>query len=150
MNRDNHAGKLSAIGWIAGFFDGEGYIGLWKRTDHRVGCKDTYRPSAVIANNDKKTIDYLSEQLTSFGIAHYIKHRPSRKENWRENWVVEINGFKRIKKFIEFIHEYCVTKKDQVTLVKEFIDRRSQCYKNVPYISRDHEIYEQLKLLKRT
>ena len=148
MNRDNHAGKLSTIGWIAGFFDGEGYIGLWKRTDHRVGYKDTYRPSVVIANTDKKTIDYLSEQLLSFGITSYIKYRPSKK-GWRESWVIEINGFKRLKKFIDFIEEYCITKKEQVSLVKEFINRRSALYKNVPYVERDHEIYEQLKLLKR-
>jgi LAGLIDADG-like domain len=147
MDRDNHAGKLSTIGWIAGFFDGEGYIGLWKRTDHRVNYKDTYRPSIVIANTDKKTIDYLSEQLISFGITNYIKYRPS-KNAWRESWVVEINGFKRIKKFIDFIEEYTVTKKEQVLLVKEFLERRMAVYKNVPYIERDHEIYEKLKLLK--
>jgi hypothetical protein len=147
MDRDNHAGKLSTIGWIAGFFDGEGYIGLWKRTDHRVGYKDTYRPSVVIANTDKKTIDYLSEQLLSFGITNHIKYRPSKK-SWRESWVVEINGFKRLKKFIDFIEEHCITKKEQVLLVKEFIERRMAVFKNVPYIERDHEIYEKLKLLK--
>ncbi len=149
MDRDNHAGKLSTIGWIAGFFDGEGYIGLWKRTDKRQPhYKDTYRPSVVIANTDKKTIDYLSEQLKSFNVTHYIKYRPSKK-GWRESWVVEVNGFERIKKFIDLISEYTVTKKEQVALVKEFLNRRSAVYKNVPYIERDHEIYEQLKLLKR-
>lgn len=148
MDRDNHAGKLSTIGWIAGFFDGEGYIGLWKRTDHRVGYKDTYRPSVVISNTDEKTITYLSEQLKLFQIAHYVKYRPSRK-TWRPSWVVEINGFERLKKFIDFIGEYSITKKGQIDLVKEFLDRRSAVHKNVPYIERDHEIYEQLKLLKR-
>lgn len=148
MDRDNHAGKLSIVGWIAGFFDGEGYIGLWKRTDHRINYKDTYRPSVVIANTDEKTIIYLSEQLKSLGIANYIKARPA-KNNWRRSWVVEINGFKRLGKFVDFIQDYTITKKEQVALVKEFIDRRSAVDKNVPYIARDHEIYEKLKLLKR-
>lgn len=148
MDRDNHAGKLSTKGWIIGFFDGEGYIGLWKRTDHRVGYKDTYRPSVVIANTDEKTINYLSEQLKEFGVPSYIKSRPG-KGNWRPYWTVEINGFERLKKFIAFIGNDSVTKKEQVLLVKEFIDRRSLGDKNVPYIAREHEIYEKLKLLKR-
>ena len=150
MDRDNHAGNLSTIGWIAGFFDGEGYIGLYKRTDHRVNYKDTYRPNVVFANTDEKTIVYLSEQLISFGVPNYIKTSKSKiHENWRQYWTVNITGFKRLKKFIDFIQDYTVTKKEQVVLIKEFLDRRSAVYKNVPYIPRDHEIYEQLKLLKR-
>lgn len=150
MDRDNQAGKLSTIGWIAGIFDGEGYIGLWKRTDHRPTYKDTYRPSMVIANTDEKTISYLSEQLKLFGIAHYVKTRQPTKAHWRRYWTVEINGFKRLQKFINFIEDYCITKKEQVLLVKEFIDRRSLVNKNIPYTARDHEIYEKLKLIKRT
>lgn len=149
MDRDNQAGKLGTIGWIAGFFDGEGYIGLWKRTDHRINYKDTYRPQVTIANTDKKTIDYLSEQLKILNIAHFVKTNNPRNEKWRTYWTVEITGFKRLGKFVNFILDHCVTKREQVLLVKEFIDRRSLVDKNVPYIARDHEIYEQLKLLKR-
>lgn len=149
MDKDNQAGKLGARGWIIGFFDGEGYIGLWKRADHRADYKDTYRPSVVIANTDEKTILYLSEQLKSFGVPNHIKSRQPTKSGWRKYWTVEINGFERLKKFLDFVGDDCVTKNRQVALVKEFIDRRSAVYKNVPYIPRDHEIYEQLKLLKR-
>ena len=84
MDRDNHAGKLITIGWIAGFFDGEGYIGLYKRTDHRANYKDTYRPSVVIANTDEKTIVYLSEQLLSLGITNYIKHHKPKNIKWQD------------------------------------------------------------------
>ena len=147
MNRDNQAGKINTIGWIAGFFDGEGYIGLWKRSDNR-GYKDTYRPSVVISNTDEKTIVYLSEQLILNGVPNHIKERKSRN-GWRKSWVVEISGFERIKKFIYFIEEHVITKRSQVEIMKEFINKRSSVCKNTPYDDRDHEIYEQLKLLKR-
>lgn len=149
MDRDNHAGKNITIGWIAGMFDGEGYIGLWRRTDHRENYRDPYRVQMTISNTDKPTIVYLSEQLKLLGIPHHIKSQRRGTVKWRENWCVTISGMRRLKKFVDFFEEHCVTKKEQIALVKEFIDRRMAVNKNVPYCNRDHEIYEQLKLLKR-
>jgi len=150
MDRDNQAGKIGAIGWISGFFDGEGYIGLWKRTDHKRGYKDTYRPSVVMVNTHKVTIEHLSKLLDSYEIPHYIKVHTPEKRSWREYWTVEISGFERIKKFISLVEDTVITKKIQVELMKEFLERRSSVTKNTPYIERDHQIYEELKQLKRT
>lgn len=148
MNRDNHAGKTEDANWLGGFFDGEGYIGLYKRNDHRPSRRLSYRASVVIANTDKETIDRTSEILHSFNIPHRICLAPS-KNGWRECWTVKIDGLKRMEKFVYFIEKYCFTKRHQVSLMKEFVEKRMAVNKNVPYSKRDHEIYEELKRKKR-
>mgnify|MGYP001576198178 CR=1 FL=1 len=145
MNRDNQAGKVSVLGWIAGFVDGEGYIGLWKS---KIKNKYTYVPVMSISNTHHESISYLSEQLKILNIGNHIYIRNVENPKWRQRMVLEIRGMKRIKSLIEAIKPFSITKKSQLELLEEYINKRMEKSMNQPYGKYEEDVFEKLKLLK--
>lgn len=144
MNRVNQAGKAFVIGWIAGFVDGEGYIGLWKS---KIKNKYTYVPTMSVSNTHHESINYLSEQLKILNIGNHIFVRNVENPKWRQRMVLEVRGMKRIKSFIETIKPYSITKKSQMELLESFILKRMEKPMNQPYGEYEEDVFEKLKLL---
>lgn len=131
MDRDNHAGKMDAVlAYIAGFFDGEGYIGLGIQKTH--GGKDrNILPTVRIVNTEPTSIEFIAKELRNRGIILWSKPRArvlKRKDGSPAQVLYEIGiaGKIQVKKFIELLMPYCLVKQAQLKVVNEFLDLRDE------------------------
>jgi len=149
MNRDNQAGKADA-GWLAGFFDGEGYIGLWKGRNKKYV---TYGPRIKIFNIHRATMEHFASQMKLLGLPFFMWARKPQKATQQLGWYIEIQGHKRVKKFIEVLLPHVVLKKEQMELMLEYINYRLSVLPNFRddrrYGSYDEEVFQKMKELKR-
>lgn len=102
----------STAAYIAGFVDGEGYIGIIsdeRRTNHR--RTTSYTCVLKIANTNKEIIDWFHR---SYG---GTIHDREMKENQKHAYCWTLAGPKLVP-FLEKIHPYLKIKKQQAEIVK--------------------------------
>lgn len=100
--------------YIAGFIDGEGYIGII--TDkNRINFRrnDSYKTVLKIANTNKDIIQWFKN---SFG--GYLEHR-TMKENQKDAYCWTIEG-KNLQPFLDKVSPYLRIKKKQAEIIKDF------------------------------
>lgn len=91
---------LTEIAWLAGFFDGEGTLGIY------YGGRNGKYPcwSLAIYNTDKKSLDYCME-IT--GVGHVHSRKRILKEGYKRQWTWEIKRQRNIvsilKQMIPFL-----------------------------------------------
>lgn len=120
--------KLTAA-YVAGFVDGEGYIGIikdnrritFRRTDH-------YEAVLKIANTNKEIIDWF---FKSFG--GNVHHR-IMEENQKDAHYWTLAGEKVIP-FLDKIMPYLKMKRKQAEIVKKL--RKTYCSESYKYINRE-------------
>jgi hypothetical protein len=136
---DNQQPSISAFefGWFCGIIDGEGCIGLWSRGGSR---KDDFKPGLRVANTSKQIIQSFCNILDRLDVGYHITHYKPRKETHKEYWNISIEGFKRLHKLLPVIKDCLVEKKDQATLVLEWIESRNSKWHRSQYSARELEI----------
>jgi hypothetical protein len=87
--------------YIAGFFDGEGYVGL----------APGY-PCIIITQKDKKPLEVMYN-YTELGKVY------DRGKNQRNVWQWKIHTFDEVEKFINLVIPYIIVKKDQCIWLSE-------------------------------
>lgn len=100
------------LAYIAGFVDGEGYIGIKKyiRRPDKNWCP-MYTERVSVAGINKKSIEELDDIVS--GYIYYHKHsKISKKGYW--SWEVTENN---ARKFIKLIYPYLRIKKPEADLV---------------------------------
>lgn len=150
MNRDNHAGKIDMFSWLGGFFDGEGYIGIRNTYISSSKCK-LWQPVVIIVNTDRAALDMIAQLLGENGCKTNFHCRSQHLKNptkWRPTFDLGIYGITRVKRFIELIDGYCFVKKNQIDLVKEFINYRLTGNQRKKYGKYEEDLAEELKRLK--
>lgn len=97
-------------GYIAGFFDGEGSIML-------IGGGGQL--TVEIGNTNEEIIDWLCEKAGGRKLLIFEKHptKPYNKPFYR--WTITSSG--EVEAFIELIYPYCVMKKRQLDVAKEWL-----------------------------
>lgn len=105
--------KLTAA-YIAGFVDGEGYIGIVK-DDRRNNSRrtDSYTTVIKIANTDRSIIDWL---LSSYGGTF---HKRTMKEGQKDAYYWTLAG-EKIVPFLDKIAPYLKIKRKQADVVRQF------------------------------
>lgn len=95
--------------WIAGFFDGEGFIHLSTRGQIQVG----------IANSDLKALSFIKK---TFGGGITTKKQKVNKKlyMWR------VYGQKALK-FLKSIFPYSIVKKEQIKYAIEYLEKGGDC-----------------------
>ena len=130
------------IGWLCGFFDGEGNVGMHVTTNASfLKGMNTKRhtvmvPRLIVANTDFATMMYFKELCDKIPVGVHLwtqsrnnpKHRPCLKAT--------INGFKRCSKIIPILMKDCITKKAQLKVLNRWLDHRQE---NYHYDLRDYE-----------
>lgn len=116
--------------YIAGFFDGEGYIGLIPHYTH----KNCYTCAIKIAQTEKGFI-ILEELKKQFG--GYIYGR-KHEGNQSDSFYWELKSKNYVKNFIEYILPYLKIKNKQAELILE--------YTNLPRIHKLYNNYDQVKM----
>jgi len=113
--------KMTAS-YLAGFIDGEGYLGIVKNNVTRLTDECRYYPTIKVANTNPTIIYFLKN---SFGGYLNIK---KRKLPWKDVYTWETKG-RQMEKFLKKIYPYLRMKRKQAEVLMKFL----QLYKNPIY-----------------
>jgi hypothetical protein len=97
------------LAYIAGFFDGEGYVGILKR--QRKDFSPEYYIMASVGQNDGEIMDILYSNFG--GVLHHVKRDGSYQ------WNI---SYEKAYKFLKKIHPYLKYKKPQVDVAVRFYE----------------------------
>jgi len=143
---DNQQERLEfEIGWLMGVWESEGWYSL--RSCFLDGDRlQRYRPEIGITNTDSVFLEKVESILRKLNLPFWrTKWSPETKKRPRS--MIKIDGVRRCKKFIDRLFPYAVTKRDRLTILKEFIDYRLSLNIRAPYGKKEHTWYQQLRLL---
>lgn len=133
--------------WLAGFIDGEGYIGIKKvkRVNPFSGYQLTSR--VVVSNTNEAVFTYLKRILGENEIAFSVRY-PKIEKHWKPAYKFEIQGLNPVRSLLNLVIPYLVVKLEQATIMLKFIERRSQDPKS-KYTSQDIRDWQKIKELNK-
>jgi len=149
ISAENRQG--TKIAWLAGFFDGEGSVGIYEN-----GTGNFY-VRLTLTNTDKATLERVQEILEENEIPSYCRwdqQKTNRKPRWQLLWL----GSTKPMKLIDLLLPHLVTKKEQAELAKEYIEgreenryqnRKGSRWSKDPLTEREQTIIQRIKELKR-
>ena len=108
-----------SAGWLAGILDGEGHLGIHKRT-HPTYC--AYRLVISVVNTDRAMIDRILD-LTKMGRVYFR----DRQANRRRQWVWFVESTVRMKALLVTVRPYMVTRAGQADVILAFPSRHQKC-----------------------
>lgn len=137
------------MAWLAGFLDADGMIRLRKGKKNAIGPKSLV-PLVTYTNTCALTGKRLSELIgLSFTDFSATVSKDGSRNTWCPKITIEIGGIKRVMPFLQMVRPFLVTKAAEADLMLEFCRLRKIKYR-APYTSREYQIFEALKHLKRT
>jgi hypothetical protein len=106
--------------YCAGFIDGEGYLGIIKKTSKVCRLGYYYKPVIKIAQseNNSHVLDILKEKYGG----HISKTRIPKNPNQRPSRMLEISNRPLVKKLLNEIAPYLIVKKFQAKCLIDFIN----------------------------
>lgn len=108
------AGKLS-LAWLAGFYDGEGCLFLGRKPR-------TVYARVILSNTDHPSIERASEILKEHRVGHFIYQKT--KKGYRPSYHLNVDGIKRVQRWLDVMEPYLVTKAAQATVLRQFVEYR--------------------------
>ena len=137
--------------WLAGFIDGEGYLGIKKvrRANPYSGYQLTAR--IVISNTSENALAFLEGILKENGVPYRIKY-PRIEKHWKPAFQIEIECFKPVSKLLNLVRHYLVVKAQQADILLAFIERRQKACRaaqNSRYTATDIMSWQQIKELNK-
>lgn len=134
--------------YIAGFIDGEAYIGLIKKTSKECKLGYYYKPNIKVTQRTKYA-KVLEEFKSKYG--GYITTRQQLNNTNQcavNTW--EIANRPMVKKLLLDIKDYAIVKSEHVNLLLEFIEFPSGIYKDSgKYNERKDEIYAEMRKINK-
>lgn len=130
------------LAWVAGFFDGEGCISIWKQkpTSYRGQSKNISHILKVsVSNTNESSIDYL---VSLFG-GYKSKRNANTKKNQKLVWAWECCANKA-ETFLRIVYPYLRIKKFRAEIAIQLRDNinKSKSKKYVPISLEDLNIRE--------
>lgn len=138
----------SNLSWMIGVFEAEASFHISCHMSK--GGNHNYTPGIAFSNKRLCIIDQVVKTLWSKGLPWHIRHYvPSKKEH-SEYDVIDIRGYKRVKRALNLILPGIKTSriKDKAELLMEFITTRLAQNVQEPYTQRQHEIYSILRNMR--
>ena len=107
------------ISWIAGFFEGEGSVGCYKRTDKR-GSKvyHSYAFKVCIAQKEHDVLLWIKD-LLGYGS---LNHRQNKSSYGQDLWIWEAHNNQALQ-FLEMIKPYMRTKRKTEQMITALSNR---------------------------
>jgi len=134
-----NGGNMKHIEYLAGFFDGEGYVGISRN--------DTAKAMSLTATVTNDSLPVLKLFEERFG-GRYEAPKHYGKKQGKDSWTWLVNGEKAIQ-FLLAIRDYTTIKQPQIDLALTFpIGSRGKSVTNEIHIKRI-AIHEGLKKLKK-
>lgn len=107
------------LSWLAGFFDGEGSIGLWSAGKRKNG--ERYRTIKLsISQNNEEIIKEIYEMYPE----GYICSSVTKSNN--TNWVFRISGNSACERFVRDILPYTKVKTEKLKSCLEYIEKAKE------------------------
>jgi hypothetical protein len=128
------------IAYICGLIDGEGYIGICGNPQTNL------RPIIALGMTDQKTVDLVSEFLTSKTYPYQAKG------NRKREYHTQLENLGKIYFVLETIGPFLKTKHRQAELLLEYCSLRlrdRQISRKHPYTDEEIAIYNELKILNK-
>lgn len=141
--------------WLAGFFDGEGTMGIYKMRNRKTQ-PDGWQVRVSLCNTHYPTKELVKAILEQIGVSAYWQDSESHNDKWQARWGVSIGGQRRSLKFLEAIYPYLVTKKLQASVLVAYIKSRQnqpgggRMRGGVPLNGFEESCIEVIKTLKHT
>jgi hypothetical protein len=148
MNRDNsQANTFFEKGWVVGIFEGEGWVVLNKQLLPSKNYR--YVPVIGMNNTSQEVIDRYIEILKKNNIGVWVGKRRFLETNNKDQWVTNVNGFQRCKKWIDLFLEDIHHKKSQLELLKKYIQFREKLNNSNACGETEEQIYLEIKKLNQ-
>lgn len=127
------------LGWLAGIYDGEAYLGFSRQNSKHVR---SIRTDIQLVNCNAEIVVKAVGILHKIGINPYIRERIHDKKNWRTNFIVTINKFSHVKRFLDVVgHMLTGEKAARAHLMRELVESR------MPKNQSDHYTPKELSLV---
>lgn len=113
------------LGWLAGIWDGEGSITVFKYAEKNGAIK--YCPTICAVNTDLTIINEVQKLADLLGINFHLMERKipkSKRDKHSISYQLITRKMSYIKKFLEIITPYLISKKAQAELVLRFVNKR--------------------------
>lgn len=134
--------KETEKAYLAGLWDGEGSITVWK-TERSKGVPKII-PCITLTNTNEDMILYAERLLHSVGVK-YFKHSYDRK-NAKRIHQLTCRNLESVKKFLESVTPYLVAKKKQAQMTLQFVSGRLDTLLYKPRGWNTHAPYSQEEL----
>lgn len=153
---DNQQVKPEELAWLAGFWDGEGTITVFKTK--RKNGNERYNASLVIVNTDENVVAHILKLLDKVGVRmHMLKLSGGvRKKTWNDCYQLTTRNMEYINKLLPQLIPYLVSKKAQAELTLRFVQSRLKARKengswghDTKYTDEEINLCEQLKELNQ-
>jgi len=128
--------------YLAGFIDGEGYLSVVTHSDTRTKRGFTLQPVIAIGSVDKIILDEISKVTSG-----KFQSRKKIKGN-KQLYVLQIRDLEGIKLCLKQILPYLIIKKQQATLLNEYVKLRLK-NKNKGYSERELQIAQIFKTINK-
>lgn len=133
-------------GWLCGFFDGEGYVGMNVMGNYSaMNSKTTKRktiivPRLVASNTDYATTMKFVSLMQKGGVGVHVQKGVRGNPKHAPVYRATINGHKRCLKAIPILLAGCITKKSSLELMLTWLKHRDAEYH---YSLKDYELYQE-------
>ena len=108
--------KIESAAWLAGFWDADGTIGIYKRSTYLV-------PSISCTNTDKKIIDAVCAILEEASIKYRVDYQDrGDRTNAKPAWTIKLESRPRVLSLLQHLEPYLVGKQQQARLVMEWCE----------------------------
>ena len=131
--------------YIAGFIDGEGYLGIVKKTSKLCHSGYYYTPVLKVAQVTRN--DAVLKSIKQFLGLGNLEYRITKKKNSSNSTSLEFRGMKRVTPIVEKLLPYLIVKKKQARILIEFAKIKSGPYNGSDKLRT--KLYDEIKFLNR-
>jgi len=137
--------------YLAGLWDGEGSITLWKHIRKESG-KPRLIASLVFTNTNLEMIDFVQSKLEDSG-ATFHRHKSSFKGRSKDCYQLTSRNRESVERTIKILMPYLIAKKEQAQIVLAFVRSRKEQMKKTKgrpsnttkYTSKEFEMEQNIR-----
>jgi hypothetical protein len=161
MDNQQETLKETELAWFAGFFDGEGCLTMISTFNSKKERFRRLNPLFTITNTDDNSILETVKICEKIGAPLRIRRMVSNKVK-KPYYICDVNALSKVKKLLDTLLPYLITKKSRAELMLRFINSRLKRWrefkendgfnemklgKDVPYNNEEISVAEEIRRL---
>lgn len=121
----NQQATREEVAWLAGFFDGEGSLGIYGYKRYKMEGY-SYGAKFQIANTNAHSIEHCVAILNKLGTNPKIYQKETPNPNHKDAWQIYFTKFSDMMKVLPKLKEFLIIKKPHAELVLKFVASRME------------------------
>ena len=127
---DNQQGRLlkTDLAWLAGHFDGDGWIGLSRVARNTHPGQTRYVAGMVCVSTSARNINRISEVLHAMQVKHYlVENKPkvgSDGSYRKRKWQISVVSHREVTKALKLLLPFLAEKRPQAQAVLDYLNWR--------------------------